>query len=165
MAPARRGRGPGKPWKKGEAPLGKPFQKGTSGNPGGKPKQFADYIRECTLQGRELVDFALALMRGEVEVKDVRVVDRELVEVMKPPGHEVRMDAVKYLTDRGWGKAKETVELSGKDGGPIEAKALPLPPPDADRTLAIMGVLANVGVLQLPAETPAIEAPKEDSES
>lgn len=41
------------------------FKPGQSGNPGGRPKAFGDYIREKTLDGRLLVDNALAVLNDE----------------------------------------------------------------------------------------------------
>lgn len=36
-----------------------------SPNPGGRPKGLASYIREQTLDGRELADFLMGVMRGK----------------------------------------------------------------------------------------------------
>lgn len=45
------------------------WQPGQSGNPGGRPKGLAAYIRENTMDGRELADFLLKAMRGEYNFK------------------------------------------------------------------------------------------------
>lgn len=45
------------------------WQAGHTGNPGGRPKGLASYIREHTMDGRELADFLLQAMRGELSFK------------------------------------------------------------------------------------------------
>lgn len=95
--------GPGRPWKPGE-----------SGNPGGRPKGFSAFVRaKVGDSGEKLVEAALLIASGKPKERqaffgeNVRVTARE------------RMLAVEYLTDRGWGKAPQTVELTGVDGEPI----------------------------------------------
>ena len=48
------------------------FIRGMSGNPGGRPKGLGAYILEHTNEGKELVDFMLRLLRGEL-TNDLRV--------------------------------------------------------------------------------------------
>lgn len=68
---------------------GRPFAPGVSGNPGGRPRGFASYIREQTGEGRELVDFALGVLRDDTA-----------------PGRS-RLDALRWLADRGFGRVPE----------------------------------------------------------
>ena len=72
--------------------VGKPFAPGVSGNPGGRPKSLASYIRETTDGGREMVDLMVQVMRGET------------INGMKPKIKD-QMDAVSWLADRGFGRS------------------------------------------------------------
>lgn len=68
-----------------------PWKPGQSGNPAGRPKGgigLATYIREHTLEGRELVDFLLEVVRTGGE--DFKGRDR--------------LTAVEMLMDRAFGK-------------------------------------------------------------
>jgi hypothetical protein len=74
------------------------FPKGTSGNPGGRPKEEKEIIEALRRRGDELV---AALFRAALRKKpDVR--------------------AITEAFNRAYGKARQLVELSGKDGGPLE---------------------------------------------
>src|SRR5262252_3754920 len=79
---------------------GRPFVKGQSGNPAGRPRGFVRAIREQTRDGDELVAFMVRVFRGEVEGARLRD----------------RLEAATWLADRGFGKPTLGVELAGKDG-------------------------------------------------
>jgi hypothetical protein len=61
-------------------------------NPGGRPKGFAQKCRDATDDGNDLVATAQKFARGEI------------------PGQSTRdqLEAIKFLTAYGWGKAPET---------------------------------------------------------
>ncbi len=72
------------------------FKKGVSGNPGGRTKahrEVARYIRDKTMDGKELADILLTIARN-AEAED-----------------RVRLLAVEALLDRGIGKPVQAVDL------------------------------------------------------
>jgi hypothetical protein len=83
---------------------GRPFPKGVSGNPGGRPKELRDIVELAKAHSADAIDTLASLMR-----------DRKV-----PPA--ARVAAANAILDRGFGKPRQGVELSGHDGGPIEHK-------------------------------------------
>lgn len=82
-----RKRGPGRPFKKGQSP-----------NPGGRPKA----VKEVIELAREHTTHAV----------------RRLAELLDDPDGRVVVAAAKELLDRGYGKAPQAI--TGLDGGPIQ---------------------------------------------
>ena len=68
------------------------FRPGYRGGPGGRPKELAHYIQGKTRQGPELIEWYLAIWRGEEE----------------PPGRipkpAERFEAAETLLAYGWGR-------------------------------------------------------------
>lgn len=79
--------------------VGRPFQKGKSGNPGGRPKELAE-VRELAR-------------------KHTTVAIERLVEWMRSNQPKASVAACNAILDRGWGKAPQSMELTGKDGAPL----------------------------------------------
>ncbi len=127
-------------------PRGRPFDKGKSGNPGGRPRRTpeeAELIEACRTKTREALGTILQLM-------DESDNDR------------VRLAAAQYVIERGWGKAPERIELLAATvglsteeldlspvavylrvikGGEVPARASPSPPTGGTRRglAAILG--------------------------
>ena len=73
-------------------PIGRRFQPGVSGNPGGRRSGLAKLVRRSTRNGRELVDFLIAVLRDdEASRRD-------------------RLEAAKVLLDRGFGRVPATLD-------------------------------------------------------
>ena len=78
-------------------PPGRPFPKGTSGNPGGRPKEAREVVEALRLFGDEMVAQLKKLVRkGNIE-------------------------AIKVSMAYAYGKPVDTVRIQGHDGGPLHA--------------------------------------------
>jgi hypothetical protein len=96
-----------------KTPEGRKFPKGQSGNPGGRPKGLAKYIRErCGANGELLIDGLVAVVNNDVDYLSQRG--------MEIPNTREWLEAHRELLDRGYGKAPQTIELTGDDGGPVQ---------------------------------------------
>jgi hypothetical protein len=103
-------------------PRGRPFQKGVSGNPGGRRvtpiEQRAieiDVRRNAKGFGREMVDKLVELARGKLNSGE----DKQGNAKYMPVAPATQLAAAEALLDRGYGRPAQAVELAGKDGGPI----------------------------------------------
>ena len=92
-----------------------PWKPGQSGNPAGRPKGgkgLAAYIRESTVDGFEIVDFLIGVMKGESN---------------KFTSTQDRLRAAGMLLDRGFGKAVERHELVDEGGHTLRTEPLVVP--------------------------------------
>jgi len=86
---------------------GRPFPKGVSGNPSGRPKRTEEEI--CLVEAcRQKTAEAL------VTIEDIMLNSRS---------ERNRLAAAQYIIDRGWGRAPERIELA-VDSGPVEVPVL-----------------------------------------
>jgi hypothetical protein len=103
---------------------GRPFLKGVSGNPAGRPPRpiglramEADVRRLARERGSDAIEKLVALMRGAVvvDVGDPENPKRIIV----PVGVQTQLSATVAILDRGYGRPGLAVELAGKAEAPI----------------------------------------------
>ena len=97
--------------------VGRPWRPGQSGNPSGanrRQKGLATLIRRSTKQGKELVDFVLDVARGKPIKTSVLTLAGTVIDVERRSTIRDRLEAVAWLADRGWGRAKEVIQLEGE---------------------------------------------------
>lgn len=88
------------PFKKGNKLAPKPFKKGQSGNPKGKPKKLPH------------LDKLLAEVLGEE--KDGITAAEAILKALRVKATKGDIRAAEVLLDRGYGKVKETINLTSK---------------------------------------------------
>jgi hypothetical protein len=75
---------------------GRPWPKGVSGNPTGRRATAFDLVKRCRALTPDLVE--------------------QLVSLTTDKDRKVALQAITYLIDRGWGRARQAVEVSGPEG-------------------------------------------------
>lgn len=116
-----------------------PFKRGQSGNPGGRALGMERLIKQRTGgQGEAMVELYESVLRGDVSFTkaQTRVIERIaqanpdklpevvlLLEKLNMPTIKERMDAGAWLAAHAWGKPRESVEITGLNGGPVELTA------------------------------------------
>jgi hypothetical protein len=101
--------------------IGKPFQKGQSGNPGGRPKVVAEVRELARKHTSEAVETLVSIMTNTKAAPAARV------------------SAANALLDRGYGKPPQ--HITG-EGGPVYVARLPAPCKTAEEWEASLGDLS-----------------------
>lgn len=95
------------------------FKKGQSGNPNGRPKKLPQ------------IDTLIADILGEE--KDGTTAAEAILKKLRQMAASGNLKAAEMLLDRAYGKAKQAIEHTGKDGGPIQQKTIIIElPPDPE---------------------------------
>jgi hypothetical protein len=115
-------------------PRGRPFPRGVSGNPGGRPTESEEYKTAITrLDGKAV---------------------KGLENILDDPDHRKFADVCMYVINRNHGKPVETHELSGLNGGPIETSD-PLAAMDSEQRAKLRATLEAKMSAALAAKKPA----------
>lgn len=96
-------------------PRGRPFPKGVTGNPGGRPKMSAELAEALRKRNMKSVE-VLSKVQDDY-LRGVHV--DEQGNVHEPPKAGEAIKASEVLLAYSIGKPRESVELMGEDGGPI----------------------------------------------
>ncbi len=92
------------------------FPKGKSGNPGGRPKGIAARVKELVGEdGEKGLKILWAIATGKLAITQHALMTG--VPYQATPGFKDRREALKELFDRGFGKPREPVDLTTRDGG------------------------------------------------
>jgi Family of unknown function (DUF5681) len=103
--------------------IGKPFQKGQSGNPGGRPKVVAEVKELARAHTGEAIKTLVSIMTNPKSAPAARV------------------SAANSLLDRGYGKPPQHQHITGADG-PQYVVRLPEPCKTAEEWVASLGDLS-----------------------
>jgi hypothetical protein len=101
---------------------GKGFMPGRSGNPtglNGRRKALAALVRESTDNGRLLVRLMCRIVRGG-KSKISLTANGKAHESLVRPSISDRIEAIRWLADRGWGKARDIVDIDGETRRPFQ---------------------------------------------
>ena len=123
-------------FEKGKIPEGaKPFEKGESGNPAGRPPGSMSFksIAEKLLDGKITIEQAgepVQITRREKMILNI------INDAVNDEDPAVRLKAVAYLVERTEGKVPDKMEHSGKDGAELPPTIItvriPAAPPQDD---------------------------------
>jgi hypothetical protein len=85
----------------------------------GRRKGLAALVRENTDDGRLLVQLMCRILRGG-RFKVSLPANSKAHESLVRPSISDRIEAAKWLADRGWGKARDSVDIDGESRRPFQ---------------------------------------------
>src|SRR3990167_5461168 len=92
---------------------GRPFLKGVSGNPAGRPLGSKNFSTDFDEVLEEIAKI------NNISKSEARKI---LIKRAYSEAKDGNYNFYKDILDRDYGRAKETIEVSGRDGAPIEFK-------------------------------------------
>lgn len=116
------------PKRKRQPGPGRPFRPGQSGNPGGRPRGVAEFKemakKSCPdaikLAG-QLVRVGLQMLSLRKQIKNTAPADLTVEQVSALDfDYRSALAAAVFIRDTGMGKPAQAIEVTGKDGGPVE---------------------------------------------
>ena len=108
--------------------IGKPFQKGQSGNPGGRPKAIAEVKQLAREHTADAIQTLVSIMSDS----------------KSPPA--ARVSAANTLLDRAYGKPPQ--HITGENGVSYVAR-LPMPAKSAEEWIAAINAVENLPLDQV----------------
>jgi hypothetical protein len=88
------------------------FPKGVSGNPGGRPRMFRNYLRELVGEyGEAAYDIIWEIARGERKGKRYIPTRNGVEEVDAPPSISEQLGAAQFLAEQLNGKSASSLEM------------------------------------------------------
>jgi hypothetical protein len=100
---------------------GRGFQPGQSGNPSGRPKRLPITDRYAAIAELPVPDYLLiALKLSDAERQEIKTYGDALALNQFRAAIKGKTEAAREIADRLEGRARQPVEIAGKDGGPID---------------------------------------------
>lgn len=118
------------PFKKGITPPGaKPFVKGQSGNPKGKPRKLVTLLKdngytlaECSSTVQAMMAMTIEELKDVFENKDSTILEKTIANALKKSLEKGSLYSIDTLMTRVFGKPKETSDVT--QSGSISIKVI-----------------------------------------